>query len=348
MAGLIDVVNEKQEKVAGKSPEQAECSDKLQLCVASNDRAAFKAQDPANNSPDIVEPARVKKADFVLPPLQIVATAQSGKLDDRVVPWGEGSNLHPNYQMAKDGLVKIGEGPHHVATRLLGADANSNDVKALTKAMGDQFRQDYPGQDIRVGESLLNEKNVIQVLSRITDEASRNRIIDKLKINWNESDPPAAVQFEAHGRPGETHPSKIDPDLFLKDIAAAAIDVKAAEYRARGQCAAGARLAFNELPMWHIDGGTVDKSINKDINGWRSGVQLAKDLAETGLFDVVPLAKLGYKNLKEGYIVGRYHDIDIMTKKHRPPNDDSDMYHDSFVLIPKRKPAEPPKHLNLS
>jgi hypothetical protein len=238
-------------------------------------------------------------------------------------------------------------------------------VKALTKAMGDQFRQDYPGQDIRVGESLLNEKNVIQVLSRITDEASRNRIIDKLKINWNESDPPAAVQFEAHGRPGETHPSKIDPDLFLKDIAAAAIDVKAAEYRARGQCAAGARLAFNELPMWHIDGGTVDKSINKDINGWRSGVQLAKDLAETGLFDVVPLAKLGYKNLKEGYIVGRYHypdyvkqhpswdgedfgDIDIMTKKHRPPNDDSDMYHDSFVLIPKRKPAEPPKHLNLS
>lgn len=362
MANLTELESAKPDNAANKSPEQQECSERFQMCIASSDHANFNIHRVSSESQDVVEAPRTKAVESTLPPLQIVAKDQGdGKIQERVLPWGEGSHLHPNYQMAKDGLVKVGEGPHHVAVRLLGAGANTADVKAFTAALKDQFKEDFPKQDIRVGESLLNDRNVVQVLSRITDQAMRDRIIDRLKINWNETDPPVAVQFEAHGRPGETHPSRIDDgDQFLKDIAAAAIDVGAADLRSKGKCAAGARLAINELPLWHIDGGTVDKSINKDPNGWRSGIQLAKDLAETGLFDVIPLSKLGYKNLKEGYIVGRYHypdyvkehkgwdgedfgDIDIMTKKHRPPNDDAEMYHDSFVLIPKKKAAEDPK-----
>lgn len=278
-----------------------------------------------------------------------------------LLPWSDKHpdgrlRQHMSYGQVKDAIVKLGEGPSHVARRLLGTDADEADVKTLTKAMIGQYideTHDEKVQHLRNGHVMLNERNVTQILSRIGDEETRNRIIDKLKVGWTEREPPVAVPFEAHGRPGETHPSRIDdPAQFLKDITAAAVDVKADQYRARGYCAAGFRLAINELPNWRIDGGTVDKSINKDINGWRSGLQMALDLAETGLFDKVPLKDLGYKNLKHGYIVGRYHypdyikdhkswdgedmgDIDVYTPRHKPPDDDDEMYHDSFVLIPK-------------
>ncbi len=280
---------------------------------------------------------------------------------DHALPWNDSSKTHMSYRQTKDAKVKLGEGPFHVAQRLLGPGAKDGDVKALTDAMTKQFLDEHADnpkmESLSNGHWLLNEQNIGQIVNRIPDLETRQRIIDRLKEGFTDKEQPAAVPFPAHNRPGETMPNRIeDPDEFMKDLAAAAIDVGAAAYRAKGQCAAGFRLAINEIPMWHIEGGTVDVSINKDINGWRSGVQMALDFAQTGLFDVIPLSKLGYKNLKEGYIVGRYHypdyvkdhpswkgedfgDIDVMTKKHKPP-DDGDMYHDSFVLIPKR-PKKP-------
>lgn len=318
------------------------------------------------DSQDFVEPPhpQAKPAEKTLPPLQIdAATTHKDGVSPRVLPWGEGSNMHMDYPLMKDSILRMGEGPFHVAQRLLGDNALDSDVKALTKAMKDQYLAENQGDpaaldSLRIGHAFITEKNIAEVLDRIPDLQARQRIADKLAVGWTDKEPPHAVPFGGDGRPGETHPDRIDDaDQFRKDLAAAAIDVNAAGLRAKGLCAAGARLSLNELPNWHIDGGTVDKSINKDPNGWRSGLQMAKDLAGTGLFDVVPLKKLGYNNLKEGYIVGRYHypdyvkrhpswdgedmgDIDIMTKKHRPPKDNDDstpvVYHDSFVLIPKK------------
>lgn len=308
-----------------------------------------------SQSPDVVEHREV-----ALPALSLHSktNTDSGGFS---LPWQRTPDgflqAHMGYQQSKDGIVHIGEGPHHVAKRLLGPNAIPADVNALTDAMTAEYLEEHPGRKlsgIRIGHPIINEGNIESTLARIGDDAARQRIADRLKDGWTEKEQPTAVPFGPHGRPGETTPSRIDdPEQFLKDIAAAAIDVGAAALRSKGKCAQGARLAINELPLWHIDGGTVDKSINKDPNGWRSGITMALDLGGTGLFDIVPLSKLGYKNLKEGYILGRYHypnyvkehpawdgedfgDIDIVTKKHMPPNDDSDMYHDSFVLIPKK------------
>jgi hypothetical protein len=272
------------------------------------------------------------------------------------MPWEQGQKLHMSYQMQKDSRVKLGEGPFHVAKRLLGTDAGDADVRTLTRALAAQYKDENPEGDLNglgIGQPLVHERNVKQILNRIDDQETRSRIADRLKLGWNDFKEAAAVPFDHDARPGETQPDHIeDPDAFLKDIAEAAIDVGAADMRSKGNCAMGARLSFNELPLWHIEGGTVDKPLSKDPNGWRSGLRLAQDLAGSGLFDAVPLSEFGYKNLKHGYILGRNHypdyvknhptwdgedygDIDIYTKKHKPP-DDGDLYHDSFVLIPKK------------
>jgi hypothetical protein len=287
--------------------------------------------------------------------------------DFRPLPWNQspddGQNkLHMSDRMQKDSIVKMGEGPSHVAHRVLGPDASTADVKALTEALKEQYnaekQSDTALDSLRIGHPLLNESNIGQVLDRIPDENTRHRIEDHLNIGWNDAPQPTAIPFDHDARPGETQPSAIlDGDTFRKDLAAAAIDVGAAALRSKGQCAAGARLALNELPQWHIDGGTVDRSINKDPNGWRGGIKMADDLANSGLFDKKLLSEVGVKNLKEGYILGRVHfpayvkqhekawegedlgDIDIVTSKHMP-EDDGRLYHDSYVLIPKvNKPS---------
>ncbi len=288
-------------------------------------------------------------------------SSRESAVQEIVLPWTPDPNgrlkMHMSYGQSKDAIVSLGEGPFHVAKRLLGKDAADADVKAFSDALKEQFKQDESASDLsslRNGHKLLTEENIAEVLSRIADRQSRERITERLKEGWTDREPPVAVPFKGHNRPGETNPDRIeDADQFLKDLADAAIKVGADKLRAKGLCAQGARLAFNTLPLWRIDGGSVDKSINKDINGWRSGITLALDLGETGLFDIVPLKELGYKNLKEGYVLGRYHypdyvkqrpkwegedfgDIDIVTKRHMPPNDDSKMYRDSFVLIPKK------------
>jgi hypothetical protein len=277
-------------------------------------------------------------------------------------PWEQpapenGRKPHMDYGRHKDTIVHPGEGPFHVAERLLGKGAKDGDVRALSDAMSAQFKEeakdDKALESLRAGARIVREDNIGQILNRIADPACRERISERLKEGWTDKEQPAAIPFDHDAREGETQPSFIEDDKqFLKDLSAAATDVKAAEYRSRGQCAAGARLAFNELPNWRIDGGTVDKSINKDPNGWRGGIKLATDLASTGLFEQVPLSKIGIDNLKEGYILGRVHypdyvkahptwegedfgDIDIVTKKHKP-QDDGKLYHDSFVLIPKK------------
>ena len=272
-----------------------------------------------------------------------------------------GHILHPNYERQKDSMIKIGEGPFHVAERLLGEGANSADVKALQNAMIQQYKEETQeaGTSYRIGHALINESNISQIMNRISDPDCRHRIEEKLKEGWTDKAQPAAIPFDHDFRPGETQPSFIaNPKEFLKDFAEAAIDVGAAALRAKGQCAQGARMAFNEIPLWHIDGGTVDVSINKDPNGWRGGIKLADDLFSTGLFDKIPLDKFGYKNLKEGYMLGRVHfpdyvkahptwggedfgDIDIVTRKHMP-QDDGKLYHDSYVLVPKAPPPEAP------
>lgn len=355
MAAGTDTKFENQQSDLDQTQEEKlESGNRFRKEVFANE--STKGNSSSSDSPDVVELTQKPKASGTLPSLDLIyKTAGDGPI---VLPW-DGSHLHMNYQLSKDAIVRIGEGPHHVAARLLGKDALDSDVKALTTALKEQYIDEKNGDpdalsSIRIGHGLISERNVAQVLSRIPDLAARQRIIDKLVVGWNEKDPPVPVAFDGRGRPGETRPSRMDdPDQFLKDIAAAAIEVGADKLRAKGKCAQGARLAFNQLPLWHIEGGTVDKSINKDPNGWRSGITLAKDLGETGLFDVIPLKEFGYKNLKEGHILGRYHypdyvkdhpswdgedfgDIDIVTKRHRPQNDDTKMYHSSFVLVPKR------------
>lgn len=291
-----------------------------------------------------------------LPSLQI--EAQPSRQENIVLPWNAGENRHMSYDLMKDVRVKINEGPFHVAERLLGEGASEADRRALTKALKEQFAyetgKDPNTQGIRIGYPLVTERNIFQILMRIDDPPTRTRIIEQVKDGFTNVEPPKAVPLDARNRPGETRPDRIDnADQFLKDLAAAAIEVGAHKLWAKGKCAQGARLAFNELPHWNIEGGVVDKVISKDPNGWRSGIILAKDLADSGLFDVIPLKEFGYKNLKEGHVLGRYHypdyvndrpswggedygDIDIVTKMHKPPND-GDTYHSSFVLVPKRK-----------
>lgn len=306
---------------------------------------------------------------ITLPPLDLIDKAKEAakppeaRADRSVLPWTDKGpdgvlRQHMSYGSAKDAIVYLGEGPFHVAKRLLGPSAKDVDVKNLTKALTEQYKEETKDTDLsslRNGHSLLNERNIGNVISKIRDGDSRQRITDALKEGWCENEPPVAVPMEAHGRPGETHPSKIEnPEQFLKDMTAAMVRVKADEYWQKGLCAAGFRLAINELPLWRIDGGSIDVSINKDIRGWRSGVQMALDLAATGLFDVVQLKELGYQNLKQGMILGRWHypdyvknrpswggedfgDIDVWTPRHKPANDSAgpNGYRDTFVLIPK-------------
>ncbi|MBX9571558.1 MAG: hypothetical protein K2X77_21880 [Candidatus Obscuribacterales bacterium] len=275
-----------------------------------------------------------------------------------ILPWNAGDKRHMSYDLMKDVRVKINEGPFHVAERILGKDGDDADKRALTKALKEQFAEetakDPNTQGIRIGYPLVTERNIYQILMRIEDPACRTRIIERVRQGFTDVEQAKPVPLDARNRPGETRPDRIDDGAaFMKDLAAAAIEVGAHKLWAKGKCAQGARLAFNELPHWNIEGGVVDKVISKDPNGWRSGIILAKDLADSGLFDVIPLKDFGYKNLKEGHVLGRYHypdyvkdrpswggedygDIDIVTKVHRPPND-GDTYHSSFVLVPKKK-----------
>lgn len=323
----------------------------------SSELARAESQDTA--SPRYASPL-VKSSEALsmaaLPQLSL--NVQADKNEQIVLPWNAGDKRHMSYELMKDVRVKINEGPYHVADRLLGKDASETDRKALTQALKEQFAyetaRDPNTQGIRIGYPLVTERNIFQILMRIEDPAIRSRIIERVRDGFTEVEPPKPVPLDGRNRPGETRPDRIDdPDAFLKDLAAAAIEVGAHKLWAKGKCAQGARLAFNELPHWNIEGGVVDKVISKDPNGWRSGIIMAKDLAESGLFDVIPLKEFGYKNLKEGHVLGRYHypdyvkdrpswggedygDIDIVTKVHRPPND-GDTYHSSFVLVPKKK-----------
>lgn len=294
---------------------------------------------------------------FALPGLDVV----DGR-DFTPIPWDVPADktaprMHMEYQQQKDTRVKMGEGPYQVSRRLLGDQAKEGDVKLLTTAVKAQYRDEHKDdpnlENLGVGQALVSEDNIKLIMNRISDTEARRRIENCLKPGWSEKAQPSAIPFDHDARESETQPSFIeDPGLFLKDIAAAAIDVDAAGYRSRGSCAQGARLAFNELPLWHIEGGKVDKPMSKDPEGWRSGIRLATDLQTTGLFETVPLKEIGIKNLKEGYILGRLHkpeyvkdhpswegedfgDIDIVTRKHKP-EDDGDRYRDSFVLIPKK------------
>ncbi len=333
------------------------------LIVGSQNPAVQNSSDKSSEASKSPEASKSGPASDSLPPLRIVdKDGGDSRKSVGLLPWEKDEDgkrqLHMNYDLQINGIVRVGEGPWHAASRILGSKAPYGDLQAFTKALGDQFMEDTRAKnlkDLPQGYELLTEDNTEKVISKITDDAIRQRVIDKLAESWTEKVPLDAVQFgpDAHGRPGETYPSRIDdPQRFLKDMTAAMEQVKADDYWRRGLCAGGFRLAVNQLPGWNVDGGSIDVSINKDIRGWRSGVQMALDLAKTGLFDVVPLKELGYQNLKQGYILGRWHypdyvrnrpswggedygDIDVWTNRHKPADDSRNMYRDSFVLIPK-------------
>ena len=352
----MSIVAERSEQTSKQidlsSPHEAQAAE-----AKLHSEAYAQAPDRQAGKTQAVEAAATNGQAKDLPALTLAAAH-----DFRPLPWNQtpddGQNkLHMSERMQKDSIVKMGEGPNHIAHRVLGPGASTADVKALTEALKEQYNAEKQSEtaldSLRIGHPLLNENNIAQVLDRIPDENTRHRIEDQLNIGWNDAPQPTAIPFDHDARAGETQPSAIlDGDTFRKDLAAAAIDVGAAALRAKGQCASGARLALNELPQWHIDGGSVDRSINKDPNGWRGGIKMADDLANSGLFDKKPLSEVGVKNLKDGYILGRVHfpayvkqhekawegedlgDIDIVTSKHMPEADGR-LYHDSYVLIPK-------------
>lgn len=122
-----------------------------------------------------------------LPELSLHNTANNGSIGV------EGGNQSSAPSELKDGMqdksaVRAGEGPHQVADRLLGEDARNSDVKALTGALREQYRdetnnKDFMMNNLKQGRELLTDKNVDQVLSKIDDPEQRQRIAAQLTEN---------------------------------------------------------------------------------------------------------------------------------------------------------------------
>lgn len=156
-----------------------------------------------------------------LPELSLHNTANNGSIGV------EGSNNSSNSQSSelKDGMqdksaVRRGEGPYDVAERLLGGeDANNSDVKALTGALKDQYRdetnnKDFMMNNLKQGRELLTDKNVDQVLSKISDPEQRQRISEQLtqesgKENADSSTPETkdtSMEKPQDDKSGESNP----------------------------------------------------------------------------------------------------------------------------------------------
>lgn len=124
-----------------------------------------------------------------LPELSLHNTAENGSINvagarqNSVQDANQPSELKDGMQ--EKGTVRRGEGPANVSERLLGDDASSKDVKALTGALKEQYRdetnnKDFMMNNLKVGHELLTDKNVDQVLSKIDDPEQRQRISDQL------------------------------------------------------------------------------------------------------------------------------------------------------------------------
>ena len=82
--------------------------------------------------------------------------------------------------------VRKGEGPYQSAERLLSMDGlpvNHEDVKALARALGNQFTEDQQDAGasgdlagLRVNTLLLRNENQLEILNRISDASLRERI----------------------------------------------------------------------------------------------------------------------------------------------------------------------------
>ena len=110
--------------------------------------------------------------------------------DFKPLPWeqpdnGSGHKMHMNYRLQKDSIIKNGEGPYHVSRRLLGQDASEADVRTLTRALKEQYgeenNKDSDMQSLRIGQSLVTEKNIRSIMRHIEDPETRQRIGNSLK-----------------------------------------------------------------------------------------------------------------------------------------------------------------------
>lgn len=81
--------------------------------------------------------------------------------------------------------VRPGEGPYQAAARMLGAEngkASQSDIRALTKALKDQYIEDHGGKKnalkgLKRGESLIDSpEQMAKVMARIKDPALQNRL----------------------------------------------------------------------------------------------------------------------------------------------------------------------------
>lgn len=147
-----------------------------------------------------------------LPELSLDNKAENGSISG--APGRQDAGPDPNQPtelkdgMQDKGTVRRGEGPANVSERLLGDDASSKDVKALTGALREQYRDETNNKDmmmnnLKVGHELLTDKNVDQVLSKIDDPEQRQRIGDQLTKD-------KADGTGADSKPGEQGDGKQD------------------------------------------------------------------------------------------------------------------------------------------
>jgi hypothetical protein len=170
------------------------------------------------------------------------------------------------------------------------------------------------------------------------------------KYQGNIYDPMNTAHRVQYGRSMETAPSKIaNPMQFMHDIVSIGKQIDSAGMRSgrytstgHGDCAGAVRKDLEKMNIgFHIES-------DNNEGRWRSGVQLGAYLAQSGLFEAVPMSKIG--KLEPGMIkVSHWNfgnrsqhffsnedrgDIQIVGDGSSVPPDGG-RYTNSYILVPK-------------
>ena len=242
------------------------------LQVSAQESSNFNSQqrdDIKSNTDQLVQ-------NGTLPDLSLHNTAKNGSIGVA------GNDQSPEL---KDGMqdraaVRRGEGPYGVAERLLGENASNSDVRALTGALKDQYRDETQNKDfmmnnLKVGHELLTDKNVDQVLSKIDDPEARQRISEQLtrrsennskdepkvgELNDESKSKPEPESAEAKG--GSVDRSQFDKELSNPDVMAAFAGRMKSEVGSQGE---EAQVAFAEEVMNRA--ASRDQTIMQALHG---------------------------------------------------------------------------------
>lgn len=182
----LEQENQQQTQADNPAPANDTRTEPAALQPSAQESSNFNSQqrdDIKSNTSQMVE-------NGTLPELSLHNTANNGSIGVE----GNKQSAQLKDGMEDKGTVRRGEGPYGVAERLLGKSASNSDVKALTGALRDQYRDETQNKDfmmnnLKVGHELLTDKNVDQVLSKIGDPEARQRIAGQLTKDSGKADP---------------------------------------------------------------------------------------------------------------------------------------------------------------